>query len=165
MRDRDTGRSRGFGFVTYGTSDEASAAIAALNEQELDGRRVKVNMANARGGGGGGGGGFGGPPGGFSGGYGGEFLNGVGVFWYVYLGARWWLCWRPGLPSRRRIWWKFRWSRFVPLCHHYEGFWILTLRQAVVLVATVVPNKGTREADTQGTSNSLGADTATRFGM
>lgn len=74
MRDRDTGRSRGFGFVTYGSSDEASAAIAALNEHELDGRRVKVNMANARGSGGGGGG-FGGPPGGFAGGYGGEFLN------------------------------------------------------------------------------------------
>lgn len=79
MRDRDTGRSRGFGFVTYGSSDEASAAIAALNEQELDGRRVKVNMANARGGGGGGGG-FGGSSGGYGGGYGGEFLNGVGVF-------------------------------------------------------------------------------------
>jgi hypothetical protein len=73
MRDRDTGRSRGFGFVTYGSTDEASAAIAALNEQELDGRRVKVNLANARGGGGGGGGGsFGGAPtGGYGGGYGG----------------------------------------------------------------------------------------------
>lgn len=80
MRDRDTGRSRGFGFVTYGSTDEASAAIAALNEQELDGRRVKVNLANARGGGGGGGS-FGGPPaGGYGGGYGGEFLNRVGVF-------------------------------------------------------------------------------------
>lgn len=79
MRDRDTGRSRGFGFVTYGSSAEADAAITALNEQELDGRRVKVNLANARtgGGGGGGGGGFGGaPPGGFGGGgYGGELLT------------------------------------------------------------------------------------------
>ncbi len=57
MRDRDTGRSRGFGFVTYSTADEANAAIGGLNEQELDGRRIKVNLANARGGGGGGGGG------------------------------------------------------------------------------------------------------------
>ena len=59
MRDRETGRSRGFGFVTYSTSQEAEAAIAGLHEQELDGRRIKVNLANARGGGGGGGGGGG----------------------------------------------------------------------------------------------------------
>lgn len=50
------GRSRGFGFVTYGSSQEADAAINGLNEQDLDGRRIKVNLANARGGGGGGGG-------------------------------------------------------------------------------------------------------------
>ena len=59
MRDRDTGRSRGFGFVTFSTSQEADAAIGALNEQELDGRRIKVNLANSRGSGGGGGGGGG----------------------------------------------------------------------------------------------------------
>jgi len=58
MRDRDTGRSRGFGFVTFGSGSEAEAAIGGLNEQELDGRRIKVNLANARGGGGGGGGGL-----------------------------------------------------------------------------------------------------------
>ncbi|RDX47965.1 hypothetical protein OH76DRAFT_1405193 [Lentinus brumalis] len=57
MRDRETGRSRGFGFVTFGSGAEAQAAIDQLNEQELDGRRLKVNLANARGSGGGGGGG------------------------------------------------------------------------------------------------------------
>ena len=57
MRDRDTGRSRGFGFVTFSSGQEADAAISNLNEQELDGRRIKVNLANARPSGGGGGGG------------------------------------------------------------------------------------------------------------
>jgi RNA recognition motif-containing protein len=72
MRDRETGRSRGFGFVTYATQAEAENAIATFNEQELDGRRVKVNLANARTGGGGGGGGSGGGYGGSGGGYGGS---------------------------------------------------------------------------------------------
>jgi hypothetical protein len=38
MRDRETGRSRGFGFVTYGSPQEADTAIQNLNEQEIDGR-------------------------------------------------------------------------------------------------------------------------------
>ncbi|KAI0249589.1 hypothetical protein BJV78DRAFT_653745 [Lactifluus subvellereus] len=49
MRDRETGRSRGFGFVTYGSAEEADAAINAMNDQELDGRRITVNLANSGG--------------------------------------------------------------------------------------------------------------------
>ncbi|KAF7300663.1 RRM domain-containing protein [Mycena chlorophos] len=55
MKDRETGRCRGFGFVTMSTPDEAQAAIAGLNEQELDGRRLRVNVAQGKPGGGGGG--------------------------------------------------------------------------------------------------------------
>lgn len=58
MVDRESGRSRGFGFVTFGTEDEANAAVEAMNDQELDGRRIRVNIANARPSGGGGGGGL-----------------------------------------------------------------------------------------------------------
>jgi len=79
MKDRETGRSRGFGFVSYGTSAEADAAINALHEQELDGRRIRVNLANARpSGGGGGGGGYGGGGGGGYRGGGGGYNSGGG---------------------------------------------------------------------------------------
>ncbi|KAI8596086.1 hypothetical protein EDD21DRAFT_389368 [Dissophora ornata] len=69
VKDRETGRSRGFGFVSFGSDTEAESAIAAMNDQELDGRRIKVNRANAGGsGGGGGGGGYRGGGGGGQGG-------------------------------------------------------------------------------------------------
>jgi RNA recognition motif-containing protein len=79
INDRDTGRSKGFGFVEMATDQEAQAAIAALNGQEHQGRALTVNEARPReergrgfggGGGGGGRGGYGGGRGG-GGGYGG----------------------------------------------------------------------------------------------
>ncbi|KAF5981073.1 glycine-rich RNA-binding 2 [Fusarium coicis] len=60
MTDRETGRSRGFGFVTFSNQDDASAAINALNEQEFEGRQIRVSEANQGGGRGGGRGGYGG---------------------------------------------------------------------------------------------------------
>lgn len=68
VTDRETGRSRGFAFVTMSTPDAARAAIAALNGHSMEGRALVVNEANEQGrpGGGGGGGGPGGgrrPPG------------------------------------------------------------------------------------------------------
>src|SRR3954447_24763153 len=48
IQDRDTGRSKGFGFVQMGSDDEAQAAIAALNGQEHDGRALTVNEAKPR---------------------------------------------------------------------------------------------------------------------
>ena len=90
IQDRDTGRSKGFGFVEMDTEAEAQAAIQGLHDQEYDGRRLTVNEAKPReprsGGGGGygrrrrslrwrrsvGGGGGGGGGGGYGGGGGGR---------------------------------------------------------------------------------------------
>ena len=75
VEDRDTGRSRGFGFVEMATKEEGEAAIAQFNGKEVGGRTLKVNEARPRedrGGGGGRGGGYGGGRGsGGGGGYGG----------------------------------------------------------------------------------------------
>jgi RNA recognition motif-containing protein len=79
IKDRDTGRSKGFAFVEMSTQAEAEKAISMLNSTEIGGRAINVNMArpkeegsrgggggggygNRRGGGGGGGGRSGGPP-------------------------------------------------------------------------------------------------------
>lgn len=78
--DRETGRSRGFAFVTMATAEGAQKAIAEMNGADLDGRALRVNEAEERrprtggGGGGGGGGGFrgGGGGGGGGGGRGGD---------------------------------------------------------------------------------------------
>src|SRR5262249_36117891 len=59
IMDRDTGRSKGFGFVEMGSDQEAQAAIAALNGAEVDGRSLNVNEARPK------------PEGGGRGGYGG----------------------------------------------------------------------------------------------
>ncbi|MED5463234.1 MAG: RNA-binding protein [Myxococcota bacterium] len=70
ITDRDTGRSRGFGFVTFNEGNDADNAIAEMNGSELDGRSLRVNEAEDRRGGAGGGG-RGGPrrSGGGGGGY------------------------------------------------------------------------------------------------
>jgi len=97
MMDRDTGRSKGFGFVEMGSDAEAQSAINGMNGQALDGRALVVNEARPReerpggfGGGGGGrsggfgggggrsGGGFGGGGGGYGGGGGGSRSGGGG---------------------------------------------------------------------------------------
>lgn len=76
VTDRDTGRSRGFGFVSYTDEAAAESARAKMNGATLDGRAIKVDMAHDRGPGGGGGGGRGG--GGGGGGYGGGRGGGGG---------------------------------------------------------------------------------------
>ncbi len=84
VEDRDTGRSRGFGFVEMSSKEEGQAAIEQLNGKEIDGRSLTVNEARPReersGGGGGGGnrGGGGGGRGGYGGGGGGNRGGGGG---------------------------------------------------------------------------------------
>jgi RNA recognition motif-containing protein len=81
VEDRDTGRSRGFGFVEMASSEEAMAAIEQFNGQDLDGRNLVVNEARPReevGGGRGGRGGYGGGGGGGRGGSGGGGNRGGG---------------------------------------------------------------------------------------
>jgi RNA recognition motif-containing protein len=82
MMDRDTGRSKGFGFVEMGSDAEAQAAINGMNGQALEGRAIVVNEARPReerpGGFGGGGGGRSGGGGGYGGGGGGGYGGGGG---------------------------------------------------------------------------------------
>src|SRR6195952_2076890 len=81
ITDRETGQSKGFGFVEMGSDAEAQAAIAAMNGQENDGRALTVNEAKPkedRPRGGGGGGGYGG--GGYGGGGGGGGRRGGGGY-------------------------------------------------------------------------------------
>ena len=81
IMDRETGRSRGFGFVTFSDNGEASAAVSAMDGQMLDGRTVRVNEAQEKTGGGGGGGGRGGfGGGGGGGGFGGGGRGGRGGY-------------------------------------------------------------------------------------
>src|SRR5437867_5794069 len=68
IMDRDTGRSKGFGFVEMKSDQEAQAAIAALNGQDAGGRTLTVNEARPKSEGGGGRGGSGGGRGGYGGG-------------------------------------------------------------------------------------------------
>lgn len=81
VKDRDTGRSRGFGFVRYTQEEDAQKAIASMNNIEFDGRTIRVDKASdngPRGGFGGGRGGGGGGYGGGRGGYGSSMPYGQG---------------------------------------------------------------------------------------
>ena len=93
ITDRETGRSKGFGFVEFASDEDAEKAIAEMNGKEMDGRALTVNEARPQeprsggggggfrsGGGGGGGYGGGGGGGGFGGGGGGRSSGGGGGF-------------------------------------------------------------------------------------
>jgi RNA recognition motif-containing protein len=83
VTDRETGRSRGFGFVSYSEATDGEAARQAMDGASLDGRSIRVNAAEDKprtGGGGGGGGGSRGGGGGFGGGGGGGRGGGGGGF-------------------------------------------------------------------------------------
>jgi RNA recognition motif-containing protein len=82
IEDRETGRSRGFGFVEMSTQAEGEAAIAELNGKEIDGRELKVNEAKPQSdrGGGGGRGGYGGGGNRGGGGGGGGYRGGRGGY-------------------------------------------------------------------------------------
>ncbi|HVU37698.1 MAG TPA: RNA-binding protein [Opitutales bacterium] len=84
MRDRFTGRARGFAFVTMSSPEEAQEAIRQLEGQEFMGRPIKVNIARPKEDrpsyGGGGGGGYGGGGGGYGGGHGGHGGGGGGGY-------------------------------------------------------------------------------------
>ncbi|XP_010498269.1 PREDICTED: glycine-rich RNA-binding protein 6, mitochondrial [Camelina sativa] len=75
--DRESGISRGFGFVTYDSIEDANNAMQCMNYKELDGRIIGVKPAGSGGGGGGGGGGFA-RRGGYGGGRGGYGRGGFG---------------------------------------------------------------------------------------
>ncbi len=93
IEDRETGRSRGFGFVEMASREDGERAIAELNGKEFEGRELKVNEAKpqeSRGGGGGGRGGYGGGGrGGSRGGSGGGGGYGGGGGGYGGGGNRW----------------------------------------------------------------------------
>ncbi|MEO1269107.1 MAG: RNA-binding protein [Myxococcota bacterium] len=75
ITDRETGRSRGFGFVTFANAADAEQAMGDMDGTTLDGRTIRVNEAHDRRGGGGGGGGGGGRGGNRGGGGGGGWGN------------------------------------------------------------------------------------------
>ena len=91
VQDRETGRSRGFGFVEMASEDEANGAIAQFNGSEFEGRNLIVNEARPRENGGGNGGGYGGGGGrgGHGGGRGGNNRGGGGRGGYGGGGSRW----------------------------------------------------------------------------